>query len=96
MNEDVESGGRPRRLLRKKGDGTMPDLLVVQCLNATPEPDGTRKTYWIHPHPELRQLRQLADGSVEVFGEPQELTAHNAIASTFGRRGENYHPAVET
>jgi hypothetical protein len=30
------------------------------------------------------------------FGEPQEMTAHNAVASTFGLRGEQYEPVMET
>ena len=27
---------------------------------------------------------------------PQQLTAHNAVASTWGMRGEEYAPAVES
>jgi hypothetical protein len=96
IDQDVEPGNRPRQLLRKRTRKDMPDLLMVQCLNATPEPDGTRKTYFIPVHHELRPLRQGADGTVEAFGEPQKLTAHNAIASTFGKRGEEYRPAIET
>jgi hypothetical protein len=35
----------------------------------------------------------LAD---KTFGEPQELTARNAVASTFGLYGSEYNPVTET
>jgi hypothetical protein len=97
VDQDIEQpGDRARRLLRKLGRDGHPDLLMLEVLNATPEPDGTRKRYYLKPHPELRQLRRGAGGQVEVFGEPQKLTCHNAVASTFGRRGENWAPVIET
>lgn len=40
---------------------------------------------------ELRPL--LPDGEL---GEPQAMTALNAVASTYGMRGEDYNLAVET
>ena len=66
-------------------------LVMVRVLNSTPEQDGTRKPYWLRVHPELRPIRQ--DKSL---GEPQQLTARNAIASVYGYRGEEYLPQVET
>jgi len=42
---------------------------------------------YVPVHPELRPML----GGDEL-GEPQELTARNAIASTFGKRGEVYRP----
>jgi hypothetical protein len=65
-------------------------IVMVEVRNATPEPDGSTKTYFLRVHPECRPL--LRDG----LGEPQELTAHNAVASTFGKRGAVYHPEAET
>jgi hypothetical protein len=35
----------------------------------------------------------LSDGA---FGEPQSLTARNAVASTYGLRGEQYAPEIRT
>jgi len=67
------------------------DLVVVEVVNSTPEPDGSWKHYTLRCEPSLRPL--LADGRM---GEPQELTARNAVASTFGMRGENYAPACQT
>lgn len=96
VDEDVEFNGQPRRLLRKPASGGAPDLLMVECRNATPEPDGTRKTYFLHVEPTLRPMRRRADGTCEVFGEAQAPTCHNAVASTFGRRGECYGPVVQT
>jgi hypothetical protein len=77
-------------LYRKHGDSGEPIVMVVYK-NSHPEPDGSVREYWHPVHPELRPL--LRDGS---FGEPQKMTAHNAIASTFGLRGENYNPVVQT
>lgn len=66
-------------------------LVVVRVLNSTPEPDGTIKSYILRVNPELRPMYQ--DGTI---GEPQEMTARNAVASTFGRRGAEYAPMCET
>ena len=66
-------------------------LVMVEVVNSTPERDGTMKHYFLRVHPELRPL--LGD---QQLGDPQELTARNAVASTFGRRGEEYSPLVET
>jgi hypothetical protein len=66
-------------------------LMMVKCRNSTPEPDGSYKPYWLRIHPECSPIR-----NGEVVGPPQELTALNALASTWGERGENYQPSVET
>jgi hypothetical protein len=63
---------------------------MVKVANSTAEADGSFKDYFLRVDPALRPLR--ADGS----GEPQALTARNAVASTFGKRGEEYELAVET
>jgi hypothetical protein len=77
-------------LYRKDVAGDEP-LMLVKVKNSTPESDGSIKSYWLRVHPELRPLR--ANGEL---GDPQKLTAHNAVASTFGLRGEEYQPQVET
>ena len=64
---------------------------MVEVKNATPEPDGSFREFFLSVHPELRPI--LDDGAL---GDPQELTAHNAVASTFGLRGEEYFPTLET
>jgi hypothetical protein len=69
--------------------------LAVRVLNSTPETDGSQKPYWLYVHPELRPMRRLANGAVDL-GKPQALTARNAVASTFGLRGAEYAPAAET
>jgi hypothetical protein len=70
-------------LWRKELAGDEP-LVMVQVTNSTAEPDGTYKDYFLRVQPELRPLRD--DG----LGEPQELTALNAVASTFGMTGREY------
>ena len=77
-------------LLRKEMPGDEP-IVMVQVVNSTPEPDGTKKIYMLRVHPELRPM---LDGG--QFGEPQKLTAHNAVASTFGLVGEMYRPIMQT
>ncbi len=60
--------------------------LAVMVTNTTPNPDGSKGKEYLHQiHPECRPI--FADNS---FGNPQELTARNAIASTFGEYGEDY------
>jgi hypothetical protein len=77
-------------LYRQEMEGDEP-LVMVKVVNATPEPDGTFKDYFLRVAPDLRPL--LAGNKL---GEPQAMTAHNAVASTFGKRGEEYAPCVET
>jgi hypothetical protein len=90
IDEGADQFGKPQRLWRREWkDGRVLQLLEV--VNSSPEPDGSYKVYWLGVHPELRPL--LGDGQL---GEPQKLTAHNACASTFGKRGEEYHPVLES
>lgn len=90
IDEDVDQLGFPRRLLRRAMNDGSPDLMMVHVKNSTLEPDGSRKDYFLCVHPQLRPL--LGD----KLGEPQKLTCRNAVASTFGLRGEEYAPEVET
>lgn len=62
-------------------------FLLVEVQNSTPKPDGTRETYFI---PVDTGLRPIQGTSRVSFGAPQAYTAKNAIASTFGLRGEEY------
>jgi len=66
-------------------------IVAVHVVNSTPEPDGSTKKYMLRVHHELRPL--LGDGRM---GEPQEMTARNAVASTFGLRGDEYWPGFES
>ena len=66
-------------------------LVMVKCRNSSPEPDGSYKDYYLRVDPELRPL--MADGE---FGGSQEMTCHNALASTWGMRGSEYRPLVES
>ena len=80
-------------------------LVMVRVINSTPEPSWWQPPAWMTPwkdrprhkryflrvHPELRPLRE--DGTL---GKPQELTALNAVASTFGKRGGQYALTMET
>ena len=88
-----------RRLDRDPRFGTLWHLdsgheaptLIVEVVKHTPEPDGTCRHFWLRVDPELRPI--LEDGS---FGAPQDATARNAVASTFGLSGAEYAPEVET
>ena len=66
-------------------------MLMVEVTNRSPEPDGSYRHFLLRVDPELRPL--YADRS---FGQPQELTARNAVAASFGLSGAEYHPALET
>ena len=69
--------------------------LIVEVKNSTPEPDGEIKTYFLSVHPQLCPIPDVEEGETD-FGAPQKLTARNAVASTFGLRGEDYQPEIET
>jgi len=93
----IRDGGAT--LVHQDACGALYDLgaetLAVRVLNSTPEPDGSLKPYWLYVHPELRPIARTERGDVEL-GDPQPKTAHNAVASTFGLRGEDYVPAVQS
>jgi hypothetical protein len=59
--------------------------MLVKVTNSTAEPDGSYKDYVLRVH---HELRPLLEGN--ILGDPQALTALNAIASTFGLRGDEY------
>jgi hypothetical protein len=82
------------KLWKKEIPGDEP-IVMIELINSTPEPDWTYKTYWERVHPELRPMKKNKNGIVE-FGEPQKMLARNAVASRVGKRGEEYHPLIET
>lgn len=79
------------KLWRKKMPDGTEDVLMVEVVNSTPEPDGSFKTYWLRVDPQCRPLRR--DGQL---GEPQVLTARAAVASTFGFTADEYNLDIET
>ena len=64
---------------------------MVEVINRSAEPDGAYCHFLLRVDPELRPIGE--DGS---FGPPQQATARNAVASTFGLSGAEYAPEVET
>lgn len=67
-------------------------FLVCHVVNGTPEPDGSYRDFYLMVHPQLRPILN-ARGDL---GDPQKLTARNAVASTYSMRGEEYRPALRT
>jgi hypothetical protein len=103
VHEDVDPLGHPRRLLRRKMGGTLPDMMLVDVINSTPEPKGTAgEEFWMKRGRAYKRYLLCVDVQLRPmpaagpYGKPQELTCHNAIASMFGKRGEEYRPEVET
>jgi len=76
-------------LYRKDLTNDPEPLMLVKVMNSTPEADGSYKDYILRVH---HELRPLMEGN--LLGEPQKLTALNAIASTFGLRGEEYRKVL--
>lgn len=72
-------------LYRKDLLGDPEPLMLVKVTNSTAEPDGSYKDYVLRVHHELRPLLES-----NMLGDPQKLTALNAIASTFGLKGDDY------
>lgn len=103
INKDKDQFGRQRRLLLKKGiNRDEEDILRVQVINSSPELlDKTYKEYLIPVDFECRPLLKDFDEKAKFMtreekiqngylGNPQELTCHNAVASTFGKYGHEY------
>lgn len=90
VDESLDLHRKPRRLLRLPRDGEDP-IMAIQLVNSTPEVDGTFKTYVLRVAPDLRPIR-----AGRPDGNPQELTALNAVASTFGMTGAEYTLAFES
>ena len=69
------------------------EIMVVRVKNRTKEPDGTYRRYVI---PVDTLCRPLPDPNRphERLGDPQPLTALNAVASTFGMTGRQYAEEV--
>lgn len=57
---------------------------------------GRFKEYFLDVHPELRPLLDPAANNGLELGDPQKLSAHAAVASTFGKRAEDYWPESES
>ncbi len=74
--------------LLRRGSGREA-LLFLRVVNRSPEPDGSYRRYVLPVHPELRPIPDAEAGETE-FGQPQPLTALNAVASTFGMGGADY------
>jgi hypothetical protein len=90
VDQDVDPLGAPRRLWRRRWpDGR--SILSVELHNSTLDADDTRRVYFVGVHPECRPM--LGGGSL---GEPQKLTALNAVASSYGKTGAQYRLQVET
>ena len=68
-----------------------PDMVMVHVVNNTREPDGALREFFLRVHPELRPMRWD-----KTLGEPQAMTAHNAVASTWGYYGHEFRPEVRT
>jgi len=71
-------------------------LVMVKLVNSTPEPDGSFKDYWLRVNPECRPLLGMSDDGQPILGEPQEMRARNAVAASFGLRGDEYIVEVQT
>ena len=90
IDQDTDPLGQPRRLWRRQwNDGR--SLLAIELHNSTPDPDGTRRIYFVGVHPECRPL--LGGGAL---GEAQPLTALAAVASTYGKTAKQYRLECET
>jgi len=95
VHEDRDRFGHPRRLWKRELSGDEP-IVIVEYTNSTPEPDGSHKIYTSRVHPQLRPLLGVNAAGEPRYGDPQKETALNAIASTWGLRGDEYTLPVET
>jgi hypothetical protein len=87
-------------LWRREVPGDEP-ILSLEVINRSPEPDGHYRHYFLRVQPELRPLPpgdwpQERQQEFLRAQKPQKMTAHNAVASLHGLRGEDYAPMVES
>jgi hypothetical protein len=66
-----------------------PGGLVLKVINRSPEPDGSFRQYILPVSDQCEPLPDPGDSDARL-GEPQALTALNAVASTFGMTGKQY------
>lgn len=57
LHTDTDGLGHPRRLLRLPRPSDT-DIVVVEVVNSSPEPDGTRKKYMLRVPPQIRTCQQ--------------------------------------
>ncbi len=93
VDEDKDIHGLPRKLWRRGRDEDA--ILAVEVQNSSLEPDGSRRTYFLMVDAECRPIPDPENPN-DDWGEPQNLTCLNAVASTFGMRGDEYRTQVET
>jgi hypothetical protein len=99
-----DSGAQPLlkdaygELYRKHQPGDDP-IVVVKVFNSTPEPDGTRKTYWLpvppvyvpHTLVDTDEIAQYVATHTKPWRSPKQ-----AIAWTFAMSEDEYQPLMET
>ena len=71
-------------------------LTLVRVVDCVKNDDGSDKVHYLPVNAELRPMRLNEDSGEIEYGAPQELTARNAVASTFGLQGKEYSPTLET
>jgi hypothetical protein len=86
--EIVDHDERWGTLMRRVTNGGEP-ILFLRVVNRSPEPDGSFRNYVLPVDARLRPIPDPAKTD-DDFGQPQKLTALNAVASTFGLRGKEY------
>jgi hypothetical protein len=96
----IESDGAPPLHVDEYGSlyqigGPHDEPVMLVSVRNPPDKSGREHRYVIPVHPELCPMRETETGDIE-FGEPQEPTARNAVASTYGMRGCDYSPARRT
>ncbi len=63
----------------------------LRVVNGSPEPDGSFRNYILPVAPGCEPLPDMGGD----LGDPQELTALNAVASTYGLTGKEYEHVME-
>jgi hypothetical protein len=83
----VDHDERWGSLYRRDMPGADP-IMFLRVINRSPEPDGTFRQYILPVHHECRPLVD------DDMGDPQPVSALNAVASTFGLTGAEYVSAL--
>lgn len=71
IHADADGLGEPRRLWRAERPGGDTALVMVEVRNSTPEPDGSRRTYWLRVPPHVRTCQEAVAWTFGIEGPDQ-------------------------
>jgi hypothetical protein len=92
----LDSGARP---IEQSDEGRLYKIgeeFIVLVTDGVVQKNGMMPSYTLLINRECRPMIKKPGSERIIYGEPQKMNVHNAIASTYGKRGEDYHVTSRT